>query len=395
MANVKCPGCGTIVTVDPAAGQTMGCPNCRTPLSATGPSAAPSAVQGRSGEVPIASPPLPGTPAAQSPQQSTPQPLSPQPSAAAGGSPVAPNQIAVQAAVQAAAQAAATQAVAAHVAAQSAAQATRRPAAPVATPVGRAAPVAAAVPQDGTQIKATRRAVRRKSTNSAANLIAVLTVAGLAFVVLGGGLIWYLNVASKVKVTSTPTESTDETSKTDRPVTNSKTNAKTDPTTNAKTGAKKTVPATSTNIEVQVQSVEFDAPRWRSAANAAKVLQYKCLVVRITITNSGSAAVEYRSWHLTPYTAIDGKSPDETKLVDDRSRVYPAVTIPGAVTFNGHVPKASIARGESVVDALLFRVPSGFSPDDVKSLRLTLSGKAVGQKDGFELKIAGGDIVEL
>ena len=391
MANIQCPGCGTIVTVDPAAGQTMGCPNCRTPLGVAGPSAAQSAVQGRSGEVPIASPPPPGAPAAQLPQQSTPQPLSPRPSAAAGGSPNGPDQIAVEAAVQAAAQAAATQAVAAHVAAQ----ATRRPAAPVATPVGRAAPVAAAVPQDGTQIKASRRAVRRKSTNSAANLIAVLTVAGLAFVVLGGGLIWYLNVASKPKVTSTPTESTDETSKTDRPVTNSKTNAKTDPKTNADTGAKKTVPATSTNIEVQVQSVEFDAPRWRSAASVPKVLQYKCLVVRIKITNSGSAAVEYQSWHLTPYTAIDGKSPDETKLVDDRSRVYPAVNIPGAVTFNGHVPKASIAMGESVVDALLFRVPSGFSPGDVKSLRLTLSGKAVGQENEFELKIDGGKIVEL
>jgi hypothetical protein len=291
--------------------------------------------------------------------------------------------------VQAAAQAAATQAVAAHVAAQSAAQsaaqATPQQATPVATPVGRAAPTALAATQAsavspvGTQVTSSRRVARRKSTKSTAGLYTVLIVTALGFVVLAGALIVFFSDGSKTRVSGSPSKSTNASAKSAQP----------------DTGRNTGVPAAAAKIQVRVQSVEFAAPRGRDAAGVAKVLEDKCLIVQLKITNIGNAAARYESWYLNPYTAVGGNSADETKLVDDRSRRYSAATFPGVVSFQGHTPKARIAAGESVVDALLFRVPAGFSPRNIKSLRLTLSGKAVNQKSGFQLRINGSKIVEL
>ncbi len=92
------------------------------------------------------------------------------------------------------------------------------------------------------------------------------------------------------------------------------------------------------------------------------------LVVWLKVKNTQlTSPTSYKSWITDPK-----KSPDAPQLVDDAGSVLAAMPeVKGEMIIFGSHPEATIAAGQSVVDALAFHVPA----EGAKFVRLTLPGK--------------------
>jgi hypothetical protein len=92
------------------------------------------------------------------------------------------------------------------------------------------------------------------------------------------------------------------------------------------------------------------------------------LVVWLKIKNTQLATpASYKGWINDPK-----KSPDAPRLVDDSGNALsPMPEVKGGMIIQGTHPTATIAAGQTIIDALAFRLPA----DGAKFVRLTLSGK--------------------
>jgi hypothetical protein len=71
------------------------------------------------------------------------------------------------------------------------------------------------------------------------------------------------------------------------------------------------------------------------------------------------------------------------RLRDDQNTEYPPLDAKEVGEVKGRVSSGSVPPGESLLDVLVFKPPSG----KFRYLRLDLSGEAVGQDVDFRLRI--------
>jgi hypothetical protein len=135
-------------------------------------------------------------------------------------------------------------------------------------------------------------------------------------------------------------------------------------------------------FSVSVSKVEV-APMTVQDAASKKMFDSKCeyLHVYLTIRNkSKGEMVDYIGWG-NPTGALKGRP--EAKLIDNLGKRMEQ--IPGQQTFTiaGQISTKPLYPGTTISDVLIFKRPA----ENVASVKLRLSGKAVGAPGDFDLEI--------
>jgi hypothetical protein len=139
------------------------------------------------------------------------------------------------------------------------------------------------------------------------------------------------------------------------------------------------------DLEVSVSKVTLGPAVLTQAGAANELLSQNretaapYLTIWLKIKNAQLAgSTEYHGWIAQP---ADG--PDAPKLVDDHGHVLGQMPMEkGMMILNGH-PSATIAAGNAVEDALIYRQPA----EGVQYLRLTLPGKVLGTTGTYHFQI--------
>jgi len=127
-------------------------------------------------------------------------------------------------------------------------------------------------------------------------------------------------------------------------------------------------------VSVRIDRVEIGDVRVKDGANTVQVANGPFLQVRVEVKNHKRGVVDYRTWWNQTFSG--GDSIPMATLKDNAGREYPMATLDGAKSVQGTITVASIEKGKSITDTIIFDIPSGQNPAGAAYLQLELPAAA-------------------